>query len=309
MKENSRGWLPRLLGRGRKPERLEEPARPPEPPRIGLALGGGFARGIAHVGVLRVFERNQIPIHCVTGVSAGSMVAAAFASGASSQEIAAAGASMRFADIARWRIGRMGFAGSERMEGFLRRLLKRYTFEEMALPLGVVATDIITGEPVDFRDAGDVFVPIRASCSYPGLFQPLLHESRLLVDGAMSVEIPAALARGLGATHVVSVHLPTQHCVAMPRNMFQVVNRCFQIMQMRTEDRWKQFSDVVIAPDVRKVEWDGFKSAAMLVEAGEQAALEALPHIKALLSPNESSPKSVSTALAGAALIPGSEPA
>ena len=192
MKGNGRGWLFRLLRGRRGPERLEEPARP-EPPRIGLALGGGFARGIAHVGVLRVLESNQIPIHCVAGVSAGSMVAAAFASGATSEEIARVGASMRFADVARWRIGRMGFAGSERMERFLRRLLKKFTFEEMVLPLGVVATDIVTGEPVDFRDSGDVFVPVRASCSYPGLFQPLLHQGRLLVDGAMSVEIPAAL--------------------------------------------------------------------------------------------------------------------
>ena len=175
-------------------------------PRIGLALGGGFARGIAHAGVLRVFERQGIPIHGITGVSAGSIVAAASASGAQPEEIVRAACSMRFADVARWSLSRMGFVVSERMKRFLQGLLKHYRFEEMQIPLGVVATDLCTGEPVSFRDTGDVFLPIRASCSYPGLFQPVRSGGRVLIDGAMSIEIPAVLARELGATHVVSVH-------------------------------------------------------------------------------------------------------
>lgn len=278
------GWLSRFYRRC-APERPEEAVNA-EPPRLGVALGGGFARGIAHVGVLRVLERNQVPIHCITGVSAGSIVAAAFASGASAEEIGRVGASMKFADVARWRLGRMGFMRSERMERFLRRLLKCYRFEEMKLPLGVVATDIITGEPVDFCGEGDVCMPIRASCSYPGLFQPVQYRDRLLVDGAMSVEVPVALARTLGATHVLAVHLPAQGLAARPRNMFQVVNRCFQIMQSRTEDYWRRQADVVIAPEVTGVEWDAFGSAMQLVESGERAALEALPGIHALLEGN-----------------------
>src|SRR5207248_3379061 len=119
-------------------------------------------------------------------------------------EVGRAGSSVRFRDVARWSLCRMGFMGSERMTRFLEALLKHYRFEEMRIPLGVVATDLCTGEPVSFRDTGDVFLPIRASCSYPGLFQPVRTGGRVLVDGAMSVEIPAALARELGATHVVA---------------------------------------------------------------------------------------------------------
>src|SRR5690242_11724454 len=104
-----RAWLSAL------PKWVRPAEAPQTPPRIGLALGGGFARGIAHIGVLRVLERNQIPIHCITGVSAGAIVAAAFASGTSADEIAIVGRSMRFADVARWRICRLGLAGSERM--------------------------------------------------------------------------------------------------------------------------------------------------------------------------------------------------
>src|SRR5215831_4879390 len=223
------------------------PAEPPEPaatPKIGLALGGGFARGVAHAGVLAAFERHGVPIHCITGVSAGSIVAAAYASGATPEEIARAGCAMRFGDVARWSLCRMGFVVSERMKRFLERLLKAHRFEEMRIPLGIIATDLCTGQPVRFRDRGDVVLPIRASCSYPGLFQPVRYNGRLLVDGAISMEIPAALARHLGATHVISVHLPAQAADKAPTNVFQVVNRCFQIMQTRTEDSWRRESDL-----------------------------------------------------------------
>jgi len=256
--------------------------RPPAAmvPRIGLALGGGFARGIAHAGVLKIFERHAIPLHCVTGVSAGSIVAAAYASGSGPDEIARAASSMRIRDVARWSLCRMGFMGSERMKRFLEGLLKHYRFEEMRLPLGVVATDLCTGEAVSFRDKGDVVLPIRASCSYPGLFQPVRSGDRLLVDGAMSVEIPALLARELGATHVISVCLPAPPCRRPPANVFQVVRRCFQIMQARSEDGWRHASDLVISPDLQSIEWNGFDSAGDLVNAGEAAATAALPMIQ-----------------------------
>jgi NTE family protein len=229
--------------------------------------------------VLRVLEQNNIPIHCITGVSAGAIVAAAYASGATPAEISEAGSAMRFTDVARWTIGRMGFAGTERMERFLHKLLKCYTFEQMRIPLGVVATDVVTGEGVTFRDRGDVVLPIRASCSYPGLFQPVRCGTHLLVDGAISTEVPALLARLLGATHVISLHLPMQGAAAMPTNMFHVINRCFQILHSRTEITWRQHSDLVIEPDVRGMEWDAFDSATQLVKAGEEAARLALPHI------------------------------
>ena len=253
-------------------------------PRIGLALGGGFARGIAHAGVLRIFEQHHIPLHCITGVSAGAIVAAAYASGADADEIARVGCQMRFRDVAKWSICRMGVMGSERMKRFLEGLLKRYRFEEMRIPLGVVATDLCTGKPVSFRDEGDVFLPIRASCAYPGLFQPVRDDDRLLVDGAMSMEIPAVVARELGATHVISVALPAPPCRRPPKDVFQVIRRCFQIMQGRSEDGWRSASDLVIAPDLKSIEWNGFESGPEMVKAGEAAALAALPIIESWLS-------------------------
>jgi NTE family protein len=249
-------------------------------PRIGLALGGGFARGIAHVGVLRVLERENIPLHCVTGVSAGAIVAAGYASGATADEIGAVGSAMRFGDVARWSISRLGLAGSERMTAFLQKLMKRMQFEDMRIPLGVIATDIRSGKPVAFRDHGDVAPAIRASCSYPGLFRPFEIDGRMFVDGAMTVEVPSQLARSMGATHVIAVCIPNQDETFEPQNMFQVVSRCFQIMMSQNEDGWRKESDIVLMPDVGAIPWDGFQSAARMVEAGERAAAQALPRIR-----------------------------
>jgi NTE family protein len=292
------GWLDIIL---RRRPRAPEPVLPKEPLRIGLALGGGFARGIAHAGILKVFEENGIPIAAIAGVSAGAIVAAAYASGATPDEIARAGCSMRFTDVARWSVSRMGFVGSERMERFLKRLLKAFRFEDMRIPLGVVATDLATGDPVLFRDTGDVNLPIRASCSYPGLFQPVKMGDLLLVDGAMSMEVPALVARKLGATRVVSVHLPMQGQAApLPQNMFQVVNRSFQIMHRRMEDGWRRMSDLVIEPEVSSVQWDEFTSAQKLVEAGERAAAKVLPEIRSWMAGEMPTP-----AAAAAAVING----
>ncbi len=248
--------------------------------RVGLALGGGFARGIAHAGVLKVLERYRIPIHCITGVSAGSIVAAAYASGATCDEIARAGCSMRFNDVGRWNVSRLGLVGSGRMNHFLERILKTHRFEDMRIPFGVLATDLSTGKSAAFSGSGSVFDPIRASCSYPGLFQPVRHRGQLLIDGAMSMEIPAGLARQLGATHVISVHLPSHGPGAHPSNLFQVVNRCFQILQSHSEHNWRSETDLVIAPEVRGIAWDAFGRGPELIEAGQAAALAALPEIQ-----------------------------
>jgi NTE family protein len=247
--------------------------------RIGLAFGGGFARGVAHVGVLDAFRRHGIPIHCVTGVSAGAIVAAAYASGTSLEAIAQIGCAMRFGDVGRLRPGRLGFVSSHRMEQFLARLLKGTRFDEMNMPLGVVATDLSTGEPVCFSKSGDVVTPLRASCAFPGLFKPVRHEGRLLVDGAIGTTVPAALARQLGATHVVGVTV-SPRTASEPANVFEVVGRCFQILQGRSDEARRHDSDLLIVPEVGGVEWNAFNRGLDLIAAGDAAALAALPTIR-----------------------------
>ena len=252
--------------------------------RIGVALGGGFARGIAHVGVLRAFERAQVPIRYIAGVSSGAIVAAAFASGATSQEIESVASTMRFSDLARWQIRLDGLVGSDPMTHFLQKLLKVFVFEKMRIPLAVVASDLTAGAPAVFRDKGDVVLPIRASCSYPGLFQPVRHMNHCLVDGMVTMDVPAAPLRRMGATHVVSVSLPMSAEPVDPHNILSVVTRCFQIMTARTESQWRRHSNVVIVPEVRDVAWDAFDSAELLIAAGERAANAVMPQILRWLS-------------------------
>jgi NTE family protein len=257
-------------------ERLTAPC----PVRLGLALGGGFARGIAHVGVLRVLERYGVPIHCITGISAGAIVAAAYASGTPLAEIARAGCAMRFGDVARFRPRRLGMVSSECMSAFLERLMATCRFEEMRIPLGVIATDLASGDPVACCGSGPVLDPIRASCAYPGLFQPVRHNGRLLVDGAMSAGVPAALARSMGATHVISVPLPAGVPASEPSNAAQVVSRCMQLLQARLENDWRRDTDLVIAPDLRGMDWNAFGRGPELIRAGEDAAMAAIPRIQ-----------------------------
>jgi NTE family protein len=263
---------------------LSRPTQAGQPVTIGLALGGGFARAIAHIGVLRVLEREGIPVGAIAGVSAGSIIAAGFAGGATSHELEQIARSMRFRDVAGWRPGKLGFVASDRMERFFRKTLPAGRFERMRIPLAIAATDLHSGEPVIFRDSGEIFTALRASCSYPGLFHPVQHEGRLLVDGAVGMEVPAPAARQLGATHVVSVMLPAPPMAPVPSSVFSVVGRCFQILQQRTEESWRSASDLVIAPRVTGVAWDDFSQVGRMIAIGERAAEAALPEIVKWLS-------------------------
>ena len=251
--------------------------------RVGLALGGGFARGIAHIGVLRVLQRHQIPISAIAGVSSGAIVAAAAASGATADEIERVALSMKFRDVAKWTLNLRGLADNDRMITFLARLLKTNRFEDMKIPLAIVATDLVRGKPATFYGKGDVVFPIRASCAYPGLFLPLRHQGRLLVDGFVSMEVPAEVLPQLRANYVISVAIPGNDGIEDYGNMFSVVSRCFQVMSARTENSWRRYSDVIIAPAVANMAWDSFPNAKKLIELGEQAALAAIPEIQAVL--------------------------
>src|SRR5262249_28046843 len=139
-----------------------------EKPGIGLALGGGFARGIAHVGVLKVLEEENIPIRCIAGTSVGALIGAAYCSGLSPAELQEVATRVRFKHFAKWTLSRYGFASNQRMIGFLNSLLKVKTFEELRIPLAVTATDFMTGEGAVFQ-SGLLVDPVRASCAYPGM--------------------------------------------------------------------------------------------------------------------------------------------
>jgi NTE family protein len=265
---------------GPRPDLSPQP--PTLRPRLGLALAGGFARGLAHVGVLKVFQANRIPIDALAGTSAGAVAAAALASGRPLDELSAMARNMRWSSVGRWTIPGLGFATNQRMERMLVTVLGCTRFEELKIPLAVVAADISTGETVIFR-SGDLIQPIRASCSVPGLFVPVEIGGRMLVDGAIVSNVPVGALRDFDVDVKVAISLGAGERPRRPKNLFQVVGNAFQIAEAQAEERWRRQSDLVIEPDVAAFDWDDFEHFPELVRAGETAARHSLPALRALL--------------------------
>jgi NTE family protein len=263
------------FGRG-----LSAPAPHPAQARIGLALGGGFARGIAHVGVLKVLEEENIPIRYIAGTSVGALIGAAYCSGLSAADLEQVASKVRFKHIASWTLSRYGFASNQRMIGFLNQLLKVKSFEELRIPLAVAATDFSTGEGVIFH-SGPLIDPVRASCAYPGMFLPVKIRGRLLIDGMLSHAVPTRPLRQMGADRVLAVHLKGNWTDRDgPRHLFDVIGQCFAIAQEMNSSQWKEATDLLIEPDVNGYKYDAFEHSAALVRAGELATRAALPEIR-----------------------------
>lgn len=268
---------------GRELKRQAQPDAAPEVrqrPKIGVALGGGFARGLAHIGILKVLEEEQIPIDFIAGTSVGSVIGAGYASGLSAKELEEIAGLVRFKDFSRWTFSRFGLFSNDKMSIFLGKILRCKTFEELRIPLAVAATDIITGEPAVFTSGGLVD-PVRASCAYPGMFLPVNINGQLLVDGLLGHAVPATPLREMGAERVISVHLAA-HWVKPrgPKHVFDVIGQCFSIAQDRMCGPWRAASDIVLEPEIGDFGYDDFVRAPELVRAGEAAARRAIDQIK-----------------------------
>ena len=265
---------------GRELSRKTAPVAASPVPAIGVALGGGFARGIAHIGVLKVLEQEGISIRVITGTSVGALIGACYCSGLSPAEMEEVARNTRFTSFARWTLSRCGFASNDRMIAYLTRTLKCKTFEDLRIPLGVTATDFNTGEGTIFH-SGSVIDPVRASCAYPGMFLPVEIRGRYFIDGMLSYPVPTRPAREMGADRVLAVHLKgTWANGGPPRHVFDVIGQSFAIAQDAMSSLWKGDADLVIEPDVAGYGYDDFKRADDLVRAGEVAMRAALPAVR-----------------------------
>jgi len=258
-----------------------------------VALGGGFARGIAHIGVLRVLEQEGIPVGMVAGTSVGALIGASYCSGLSAAEMEEIAHNTRFTSFARWTLSRYGFASSDRMISFLTRTLKVKTFEELRIPLGVAATDFNTGRGVAFY-SGEIIDPVRASCAYPGMFLPVKIGGRYFVDGMLSHPVPTRPLREMGAERVLAVNLKGMWANGAPRHLFDVIGQSFTIAQEAMSSLWKQAADAVVEPELGEFAYDDFKRADALIRIGELAMRKALPDVRQWLdSPAEASYRGV----------------
>ena len=249
-------------------------------PAIGVALGGGFARGIAHIGVLKVLEEENIPVSVVAGTSVGALIGACYCSGLTTPELQEVARLCRFTTFARWTVSRYGFASNDRMVAFLDRTLKVKTFEELRIPLGVTATDFNSGEGVVFH-SGSIVDPVRASCAYPGMFLPVEIRGRYLVDGMLSYPVPTRPLRDMGADRVIAVHLKGSWSAGgPPRHLFDVIGQSFAIAQDAMSSLWRGAADLVVEPDVAGFAYDDFKRTGDLIRVGEEAMRKALPEVR-----------------------------
>lgn len=261
-----------------------QPEKPFVRPKIGLALGGGFARGIAHIGVLRALEDAGIQVDYIAGTSSGAIIGAMYANGMSGKDIHEVAALLKFGTFAKFSFSRLGFWNSSPMANFLRRVLKVETFEQLRMPLAVAATEFATGEPVVFS-SGPLIDAVRASCAYPGMFHPVQVDGRLMVDGLLSHPVPAVPLKQMGAEKIIAVYF-NSHWVGStgPKHFMDVIGQCFSIASSRLCAQWQSSADLVLEPDVSAFSYDAFQHVHELVKAGEEAARAALPQIEAWIA-------------------------
>jgi len=257
-------------------------------PTIGLALSGGAARGNAHVGVLRALAEANIRVDCVAGTSAGSIVGGALASGMPLDAIEDFGRKLRWRDIGRVTMSRLGVQSNERLEQYLRERLPVSRFEELPLPFAAVATDLKTGAAVVMRDRGDVPFAIRASCTIPGWYIPVTDDQgRQLVDGGLVAVIPSTIARSLGADLVIAVDVNGDGAKFLGVSGGTIVGVLFQsmlVVQKTASNYQLESADLVITPKVGHIRWDEVGRADELIAAGYEAGRESIPRIQALLA-------------------------
>lgn len=262
-------------------------------PRLGLALSGGAARGVAHVGALKALAESGISVDCIAGTSAGALVAGAFAAGMPVAELEELGRALRWRDFGRVTISRLGVQSNARMEEYVRARFPVTRFEELRIPFAAVATDLHTGAAVVMRDEGDVAFAVRASCALPGWYVPVTDsEGRQLVDGGLVANIPTAVARSLGADVVVAVDVNYEGArfLGPPQSAIGVLLQSFIVVQRTAAAHQRQLADVCISPRVGHIRWDEMTRADELIAAGEEATRAALPNIRELLEPARETP-------------------
>ena len=256
------------------------PPPPPRPPRIGLALGGGAARGFAHIGVIQVLEEAGIRPQLVVGTSAGSLVAALYASGKSGAELAMLALGMDESAITDWAFPGRGVIRGEALARYVREQTGGLSIEKMKLPLGIVATDLDSGQAILFQ-RGDPGVAVRASSAVPAVFQPVKIGEHEYVDGGLVSPVPVRFARAMGAELVLAVDISSPPEGQATGDAMRLLLQTFAIMGKSINHFELRDADVVLRPKLNGVGSADFAARQRTIMAGREAALAALPELRA----------------------------
>jgi len=258
------------------------PADAPRP-KVALVLGGGAARGFAHVGVIRVLEQEKIPIDLVVGTSVGSLIGAIYASDRDSFELEWTAFQLEKEDLLDYGILNafmgMGLAKGDKLEAFTKSRVKVETIEQLAIPFAAVAADLNWGTKV-VLDRGSVARAVRASSAIPGVFQPVTHMGKLLVDGGVVDNIPISVAREKGADVVIAVDISENVGNTKITNLVDVMLQAANIMFALNVEHSKRDADVLVTPNVGDVAMLDFSQKKRCMQAGMEAARAAVPRIR-----------------------------
>jgi NTE family protein len=247
--------------------------------RVGLALGGGAARGFAHVGVIRALEQAGIVPDVIAGTSAGAVVGAIYAAGYSSADLLRIAGQLEQSSVRDLTLPDRGFIRGERLQAFVNRAVQDRPIERLRIRFAAVATDLASGEAVTFR-SGDTGLAVRASSAVPGVFQPVTVGGRTLVDGGLTHPVPVAAARSLGAEVVIAVDISRPPEAGRVGDSIDVILQTFSIMGRAIAAQALREADVVIRPPVGRVGPTDFDSRQYAIGEGERAARTALPEIR-----------------------------
>ncbi len=258
------------------------PPAPPPRPVIALALGGGAAKGFAHIGVIKALEAQGIVPDIVVGTSAGSVVGAMYAAGKNGFELQTLAISIDETQVSDWSLPDRGVVRGNALAAFINKAVGNATIEKLPKKFGAVATDLSTGEPIVFR-SGDTGTAVRASSSVPGVFQPVAIRGREYVDGGLVAPVPVRFARDMGANFVIAVDISDRPQLAKTKSSLDVLMQTFTIMGQSLNRTELPLADIVIRPDISQLGSLDFKTRHLAVLEGEKAAAQALPELKAKL--------------------------
>ena len=260
--------------------------RPAGRPAIGLALGGGAMRGLAHIGILQVFEREKIPIDVIAGTSIGAVIAGAYAAGRDAdtlRRIVLELQQLAYFDLS---LPRMGVLSGKRIQKLCGQITKNMTFEEASLPCAMVACALDTGEERILAE-GPMDLAIRVSVSVPGVFVPVDIDGRLYIDGGLCNRVPVSVARMLGANRVIGIDVGYRGQPVHPKGMLSVMLHTYDILEWQVTQMRISGADLMLLPDVREMNPTHMTHAAECIERGRVAAEAALDDIKKLLEAGE----------------------
>ncbi len=255
-------------------------------PRIALVLGGGAAKGFAHIGVIKALEAQGIKADILAGTSVGSLVAALHGYGLDGFELQRLALAMKESMVSDWSMPDRGFLRGEALQDYVNRTVRNKTIEQLPRKVAIVATDLRSGQEVVF-ERGDTGLAVRASSSVPGVFQPARIGGREYVDGGLVSPVPVKVAHRLGADFVIAVDISTRPGDRTARDSIDMLLRTFVIMGNALADIQLRDADVVIKPETSDLSVTDFASRHVAILEGERAALAAVPEIKRKLAERE----------------------